>query len=132
MQLQLIEIKQDEPLPDVDRLSDTLGYVPIDQAQELDLPPIRSDAQWWKKILTSRTLGSVVDAEVDTDAGALESNDRAQILESIEHGGVVYYVTFVHRIDGHPVFFSLYQGGQLALSPEDQPYLKSIGSWLPT
>jgi len=131
MQIQLIAIKKGQPLPYRDRLSDTLGYVPIDHAQTVDLPPIRSDAQWWNTILTARALGAVVDARVDTDAGALESNDRAQILESIAQGGTVVYVTFVHRIDGHPVFFSLYHGGQLALSPEDQPYLKFIGSWLP-
>lgn len=131
MQIQLIEIKKDEQLPHVDRLSDTLGYVMMDKAQELDLPPIRSDAQWWKEILKSSALGAVVDSEVDTDEGAIESNDRAQILESIERGGEVFYVTFVHRIDGRPVFFSLYKGGQLALSQEDQQYLKSIGSLLP-
>ncbi len=131
MQIQLIEIKKDKRLPHVVILSDNLGYVMIDKAQQLDLQTIRSDAEWWKKILKSRELGAVVDSEVDTDEGAIESNDRAQILDSIERGGEVFYITFVHRIDGRPVFFSLYKGGQLALSQEDQQYLESIGALLP-
>lgn len=131
MQIQLIKIKKNKQLPHVVILSDNLGYVLSEKAKELDLPIILSDTKWWKKILESHELGSVVDSEVDTDEGEFESNDRGQILDSIEHGGEVFYVTFVHRIDGHPVFFSLYRGGQLAMSQEDKKYLKSIGSLLP-
>lgn len=130
MHIQLVEIKKGKSLPRVVVLSDTLGYVIATDTNELDLTTIRSDTEWWKKILNVRKLGVVVDSQVDTAKGVIESNDRAQILDAIERGGEVFYVTFVHRIDGRPVFFSLYRGGKLSLSPEDQEYLKIIASLL--
>lgn len=132
MQIQLIEIKKDKRLPQVSILSGHLGYVMMDKAQELDLPTIRSDAEWWEKVLRVRELGAIVDSAVGIGEGIIESNDRAQILDSIECGGEVFYVTFVHRVDGYPVFFSLYKGGQLAVSQEDCHYLTAIGACLPT
>lgn len=131
MQIQLVTLTNHVWHPDVVRLSKTLGYIPRDRIPPRTVHPLQSDAAWWKTILLSSEFGAIVDSEVYTDAGAITSNDRAQILACIDQGAEVFYITFVHRIDGHPVFFSLYHGGQLALSVEDAPYLASIGALLP-
>ena len=135
MQVQLVLVNNDNTSPGVQRISDRLGYIQIEQTDrqaesELTFHIVNN---WWKKVLQTLQLGTIVDSEVDTDDGPIESNDRMKILNSLEEGGNIFYVTFVRRIcsNEHPMLFSIYRGGQLTFSSKDLNHIKEIGPLLP-
>ena len=132
MQVQLVVVNSDHTPPGVQRISDRLGYIPTAQARHSPLA-FRTDAHWWKQVLHTLPLGTIVDSEVDTAEGPVESNDRMKIVNVLEAGGDVFYVTFARKISPHdsPVIFSIYRGGQLTFSMKDLNHIKDLGPLLP-
>lgn len=132
MQVQLVVVNPDQTPPGVQRIADRLGYIPTAQVRH-SAWTFRTDAHWWLQVLHTLPLGSIVDAEVDTAEGPVESNDRQQIVNVLEAGGDIFFVTLARTIRSrdYPMIFSIYRGGQLTFSMKDLNHIKDLGPLLP-
>ncbi len=104
VQLQLVVLNRDSASTTVQKISDQLGYIPMgEQGNALTI-----DREWWRRVLRTKPLGVVVDSEIETADGSIESNDPERILRVLDEGGEVLYITFARRFssDEHPVLFS--------------------------
>ena len=112
----LVLVRPDHTPPGVQRITDHLGYIPTVRARHSSWT-FRTDADWGKKLLHTLPLGTLIDAEVDTADGPIKSTDCRQIVNVLEAGGDIFFVTFACAIHSraYKMIYTIYRRGQLTL-----------------